>query len=121
MVIPCYHVENSILDVLERIGPEVHAIYCVDDCSQDETAETIEHVANCDPRVHLVRRAQNGGVGSAVMDGMKAAIADGARVIVKIDGDGQMDPMLIPRFCEPILEGRADYVKGNRFFFLRMR
>jgi hypothetical protein len=39
-------------------------------------------------------------------------------VVVKIDGDRQMDPALIPRFVAPILAGRADYTKGNRFFRL---
>ena len=52
------------------------------------------------------------------MMGYRAAIADGADVIVKIDGDGQMDPTLIPCFIAPILAGEADYTKGNRFFNL---
>jgi glycosyltransferase involved in cell wall biosynthesis len=45
-------------------------------------------------------------------------MANGADVIVKIDGDGQMDPALLPAFIEPILAGQADYTKGNRFFDL---
>ncbi len=118
VVIPCYHVERFIVDVLQAIGPEVWRVYCVDDASTDETAELVEQVSCCDPRIQLIRRQQNGGVGAAVMDGYRAAIKDGAEVIVKVDGDGQTDPILIPRFCEPILNGTADYVKGNRFFFL---
>ena len=39
-------------------------------------------------------------------------------VVVKVDGDGQMDPRLIPSFVYPILRGEADYTKGNRFFDL---
>jgi hypothetical protein len=39
-------------------------------------------------------------------------------VVVKIDGDGQMDPMLIDRFVTPIVRGEADYTKGNRFYDL---
>ncbi|MDE0783793.1 MAG: glycosyltransferase family 2 protein [Planktomarina sp.] len=57
-------------------------------------------------------------MGGAVLAGYKAAIADGADVIVKIDGDGQMDPFLLPRFIAPILKGEADYTKGNRFYDL---
>ena len=46
----------------------------------------------------------------------QTALEDGADIMVKIDGDGQMDPLLIGSFVRPILEGRADYTKGNRFF-----
>jgi len=61
---------------------------------------------------------ENQGVGGAVMTGYRAAIADGMSVIVKVDGDGQMDARLIPLFAAPILRGEADYTKGNRFFDL---
>jgi hypothetical protein len=50
------------------------------------------------------------------MTGYRAAIDDAAEVIVKVDGDGQMDPILISDFIRPILSGDADYTKGNRFF-----
>ncbi len=50
--------------------------------------------------------------------GYARAVADGMAIVVKIDGDGQMDPRLIPGFCDPIFEGRADYTKGNRFYDL---
>jgi glycosyltransferase involved in cell wall biosynthesis len=52
------------------------------------------------------------------MTGYRRAIEDGAVVIVKVDGDGQMDGALIPAFIAPILRGEADYTKGNRFFDL---
>jgi len=60
----------------------------------------------------------NQGVGGAVMTGYQAAIDDGMEIIVKVDGDDQMDPGLIPYFVAPILAGEADYTKGNRFFDL---
>jgi glycosyltransferase involved in cell wall biosynthesis len=65
-----------------------------------------------------VEHPENQGVGGAVMSGYRAALADGAVVIVKVDGDGQMNPALIPNFVGPILAGEADYTKGNRFFDL---
>ena len=52
------------------------------------------------------------------MTGYKAGIADNMDIMVKIDGDGQMDPSLICDFIAPIINGEADYTKGNRFFDL---
>lgn len=117
VVIPCFKVRSHILDVLSRIGPEVSRIYVVDDCCPDGSGEHVRQ--NCrDPRVTVIRNEVNQGVGGAVIAGYKAAVAEGADIIVKIDGDGQMDPRLVPRMVTPILKGQADYTKGNRFYDL---
>ncbi|MDD5175815.1 MAG: glycosyltransferase family 2 protein [Sterolibacterium sp.] len=117
VVIPCYKVRNYILGVISRIGPEVSRIYVVDDCCPDSSGACVEE--NCkDPRVLVLRNPENQGVGGAVMTGYQAAIDDGMEIIVKVDGDGQMDPRLIPDFVAPIAAGEADYTKGNRFFDL---
>ena len=117
VVIPSYKVTRHILGVIAGVGPEVARIYVVDDkCPDGSGAYVREHCR--DPRVTVLEHAVNQGVGGAVMTGYRAAIADGAQVIVKIDGDGQMDAALIPTFVAPILEGEADYTKGNRFFNL---
>jgi dolichol-phosphate mannosyltransferase len=117
VVIPGYKVRNYILGVISKIGPEVSRIYVVDDCCPEGLGDFVE--SNCkDERVTLIRNLENQGVGGAVMAGYKAAIADGMNVIVKVDGDGQMDPSLISAFIAPIIAGEADYTKGNRFFDL---
>lgn len=117
VVIPCYKVRQHILDVISCIGQEVWRIYVIDDKCPDGTGNYVE--ANCrDPRVVVLRHEINQGVGGAVMTGYSAAIKDGAEVIVKVDGDGQMDASLIANFIKPILAGEADYTKGNRFFNL---
>lgn len=117
VVIPCYKVRAHILDVLARVGPEVQRIYVVDDCCPQGSGDLVEQQC-LDPRVRLLRRERNGGVGAAVMTGYRAALADGADIMVKIDGDGQMPPELLPDFVAPICAGEADYTKGNRFFDL---
>jgi len=114
VVVPCYKVKASICDVLHRIGPEVQAIYVVDDKCPQGTGDYVE--ANCtDARVVVLRHESNRGVGGAVVSGYCRALEDGADIVAKIDGDGQMDPALLPRLLQPILTGRADYTKGNRF------
>lgn len=115
VVIPCYKVRRHVLNVIQNIGPECSKIYVVDDCCPESSGEFVRQ--NClDPRVVVLRNETNQGVGGAVITGYRAAIADEADVIVKIDGDGQMDPGLLPIFVAPIHAGFTDYCKGNRFF-----
>lgn len=117
-VIPCYKVVDHVLDVIAGVGPEVAVIYCVDDACPDGSGGFIE--SHCqDGRVRILRHSVNLGVGGAVMTGYSQALMDGMDIMVKLDGDGQMDPRLIPVFAAPILRGEADYTKGNRFFDLR--
>jgi glycosyltransferase involved in cell wall biosynthesis len=117
VVVPCYRVTRHIEGVLARVGAEVERIYCVDDACPEASGDFIESRV-VDPRVVVLRHPENVGVGGAVMTGYRAAIDDGFDVIVKIDGDGQMDPRLLPGFVAPLLRGDADYAKGNRFFDL---
>jgi glycosyltransferase involved in cell wall biosynthesis len=117
VVIPSFRVTRHILGVLASIGPEVNRIYVIDDKCPDRSGELVR--SHCtDPRVKVIEHTENQGVGGAVMTGYRAAIEEGMDVIVKVDGDGQMDPRLIPQFVAPILRGEADYAKGNRFFDL---
>ena len=117
VVIPSFRVRAHILGVLSRIGPEVAVIYVVDDCCPEQSGQWV--ASQCtDPRVRVLYHADNQGVGGAVMTGYRAAIEDGQDIVVKIDGDGQMDPALLPQFVAPLLSGDADYAKGNRFFHL---
>ena len=117
MVIPCYRVAGQVLDVLARIGPEVSSVYCVDDACPEGSGRLVLETVR-DPRVVVVFNPTNLGVGGATMAGYRLALAEGADVIVKIDGDGQMDPSLLPQFVAPVIAGQADYAKGNRFWDL---
>ncbi|PWF49013.1 glycosyltransferase family 2 protein [Massilia glaciei] len=117
VIIPSFRVTRHVLGVIDRIGPEVGRIYVVDDKCPDRSGQLVR-AACFDPRVSVLDHTENQGVGGAVMTGYAAAIRDGATVIVKLDGDGQMDARLIPSFVAPILAGEADYTKGNRFFDL---
>lgn len=114
VVIPCYRVRTHILQVIAGIGPEVGWIIAVDDaCPEASGAWIREHCT--DPRVIVVQHEQNQGVGGATLTGYQHALQTPAHVVVKLDGDGQMDAGLLPRFASPLLSGHADYAKGNRF------
>jgi glycosyltransferase involved in cell wall biosynthesis len=114
VVIPCYRVRAQVLQVIGPIGPEVGWIIAVDDACPERTGEWI--ASQCtDPRVTVVNHSANTGVGGATLTGYRHAFATGAEIVVKVDGDGQMDPAHILRIAGPLLTGRADYAKGNRF------
>jgi len=117
VVIPCYKVRRHVLDVVSQIGDSVWRIYAIDDVCPEKSGQLLTEQCN-DPRLHILKHEKNQGVGGAVMTGYRQAIADGAQIIVKIDGDGQLDPALIPEFAGPLVAGQADYAKGNRFYDL---
>ena len=115
VVLPCYKTSKQVLDVLALIPEIVTSIYCVDDDCPDKTGEHIQ--SHCkDKRVKVLFHDQNLGVGGAMVSGYRQALEEAADIVVKVDSDGQMDPGLIPQFIAPIVNGQADYTKGNRFF-----
>ena len=114
VVIPCFRVKDHIVDVVSRIGPEVSKIYVVDDACPDESGYFVQDNSK-DKRLRVIFHDENQGVGGAVISGYKAAYADGADVVVKIEGDGHIDPSLISTISKPVVDGSADYSKGDRF------
>jgi dolichol-phosphate mannosyltransferase len=117
VVIPAFRVARHIEQVIRSIPALVSEIVVVDDASPDDTARIVDGLG--DRRVHLLRHEQNGGVGAAMITGYRFALERGADVIVKMDGDDQMDPQHLVPLIEPLLAGEADYTKGSRFFFTR--
>jgi glycosyltransferase involved in cell wall biosynthesis len=108
-------VEQEIPSVLSGIPKYVRHIIVVDDASPDSTAEMVTARAKNDKRITLIRHASNYGVGGAMVTGFRKALELGTQIVVKVDGDGQMDPSLMPSLITPLILGQADYAKGNRF------
>ena len=118
VVIPCYREKAHIMEVIGGIGPEVSHIFVIDDACPEKTGDYVrEHCR--DPRVEVLNHERNTGVGGATMTGYRHALEAGAGIIVKLDGDGQMDPAMIPTLIQPVAGGEADYAKGNRFHQLQ--
>ena len=114
VVIPAYRVAGQILDVLASIPKDVAHIIVVDDACPDHSGQLVASRVK-DKRVRVITHDANQGVGGAVVTGYQAALETDAEIIVKVDGDGQMDPTQIQRLVAPIRAQAADYTKGNRF------
>jgi glycosyltransferase involved in cell wall biosynthesis len=114
VVIPAYRVAAQIESVIRDNPAWVHAILVVDDKSPDDTAERVTRLA--DPRVTLIRHDVNKGVGGAMQSGFAEALRQGLDVVVKMDGDGQMDAEYLPALVQPLVDGRADMVKCNSYW-----
>ncbi len=113
VVIPAYRAAATIAGVLARIPAGIRHVIVVDDASPDELQRLLEGLD--DPRIVVLTHDRNRGVGGAMKTGFDRALSLGDEFVVKLDSDGQMDPALIPELVAPLLEGRADLAKGNRF------
>ena len=113
VVIPAYNVEDTIVKVIMGIPTNVHNIIVVNDASKDDTVARVKTIK--DHRVTLINHKKNMGVGGALLTGYSYALGLGADIVVKLDGDDQMDVKFMPGLIEPIQNGQADYTKGNRF------
>ncbi len=98
---------------MRSVPSSVSTIIAVDDASPDETGAILRGIH--DPRLVVLVHEKNQGVGGAMITGYREALERGADVCVKVDGDGQMPLEHLPRLLEPLLEGNADFTKGNRF------
>jgi glycosyltransferase involved in cell wall biosynthesis len=119
VIVPCFRESRLVGRTLARIPEWVDAIHAVDDGSDDGTDAAIRAVG--DPRVELVRHAENRGVGAAIVSGYQRAIQCGSQLLVVMAGDDQMDPADLPALLRTISLQNADYVKGNRFLHRERR
>jgi glycosyltransferase involved in cell wall biosynthesis len=114
VVIPAYKVVNHILKVIDGIPEFIDHIIVVDDKCPQNSGDFVNEKSN-NPKVTVIFNEENKGVGGAVITGYKRAVELNSDIAVKMDGDGQMDPAYLKQLILPIVEGNADYTKGNRF------
>ena len=116
VTVPCYNEVTKIAAVVETMPDFVDHIIVVDDVSSDGSYELLLKMQADHPRLHVIRHEQNGGVGAGIVTGYKYSRDHNHDICCVMAGDGQMDPEDLPGLIQPILDDRADYVKGNRFF-----
>lgn len=114
-VIPSYRVSEQIGAVIDDALKHCDKVIVVDDACPEGTAELVRDIYKGDSRVVVERHETNQGVGGATLTGFKIGFDSGYEVGVKIDGDGQIDPSLIPALVEPIRNHAFSAAKGNRF------
>jgi len=100
--------EANIGQVLDRV-PEGYDVLILDDGSTDNTVAVAEKYG-----AKLISHLTNLGQGFAVITSFKAAILNDYDIIVEMDGDGQHDPLEIPKFIKKMEETGADIVVGSR-------
>jgi dolichol-phosphate mannosyltransferase len=112
-VIPAYRVSRQIKQLLASIPDIVDIIFVVDDKCPENSGKEAETVN--DGRITVTYHDRNQGVGGATVTGYQKALACGCDIIIKMDGDGQMDPQYVPDLIAPLIGDEADFSKGNRF------
>jgi len=114
VVVPAYNEELLIARTIESIPDFVDHIVVVDDCSTDRTPEIVERMKEKDGRILFLRHERNRGVGASISTGYVWCREHDVDIAVVMAGDNQMDPEDLPNLLDPIVDGYADYTKGNR-------
>ncbi|PIN70371.1 hypothetical protein COV93_01815 [Candidatus Woesearchaeota archaeon CG11_big_fil_rev_8_21_14_0_20_43_8] len=110
VVLPAFNEEKSIGSVIKDLKRNNYRnIIVVDDGSVDKTSEIAKKEG-----VQVYKHLINRGLGGALGTGIKAAVQNGAEIVVTIDADGQHDISDIKKAIKPIQDGDADVVIGTR-------
>ena len=116
VVVPCYNERTQIRRVIDTMPEFVDRIVVVDDLSDDDTVEVVEHFYKTNSKVELIKHSQNRGCGGALATGYIWARDKNYDIVVRMDGDGQMDPSDLKSLLKPVVNGETDYSKGNRLY-----
>lgn len=114
VVIPCYKVENHIQKVIDDIPEFVDYIVAVNDCSPDNTKSVLDKIAKSNSKLVVIQHDKNQGVGGAMTTGFKMCVEKNIDIVLKIDGDGQMDMSFMPQLVDAVIDGKYDFAKGDR-------
>lgn len=115
VVVPAHNEETQITRVIDTMPEFVDTIVIVNDCSPDRTSEVVRsHKLYGSSKIQLIDLPVNEGVGGAIAAGYKWCRDNGIDVAAVMAGDGQMAPEDLPAILDPVIEGQADYTKGNR-------
>ncbi|MEZ4471400.1 MAG: glycosyltransferase family 2 protein [bacterium] len=112
VVIPAHDEERLLPVTLAGLPAFVDHVVVVDDASTDATARVARRHGPW--TLEVIRHPENLGVGGAIVTGYRRALALGVDATVVVGADAQMDPAEMASLLDPIADGEADYVKGDR-------
>lgn len=115
VIIPVFNIGENIINFLKRIPVYVDQIYLIDDCCPLKTGKIAEGRRSDFKNLNIFYNNKNLGVGGAVKVGYQESLRNNIDIIIKIDGDNQMNPSEMNKLIEPLLNGKYEYSKGNRF------
>jgi len=125
IIIPLYNEENLILQVLQEIKKinfpaflETYEIIIVDDCSSDNSAQTVSAYIRDQANIHLYRHDQNMGKGAAVKTGISNASYD---TFLIQDADLELSPRDIPSLLEAMDYLNIEFINGSRYLPGKLR
>jgi glycosyltransferase involved in cell wall biosynthesis len=116
VVVPAYNEGSQVAGVIETMPGYVDAVVVVDDASTDDTVEVVKSLQQGRADLFLIEHENNQGCGGAVISGYVWAAEQDFDVVVRMDGDGQMNPDDLTSLIDPVADGAANFAKGNRFF-----
>lgn len=114
VVIPAYNEEKLISKTINTMPEEVDYLIVINDKSEDNTLEIVQQLASKNKKIVLINHEKNYGVGMALKTGYKKSIELDSDISVVMPGDAQALPEDFLKIVKPILDGVADYSKGNR-------
>lgn len=115
VIIPCYKVAEQIESTVASIPEWVDHVVLVNDCSPDNTIDVLNKLASKNHKIIVLSNPTNLGVGGAMITGFRHALKTEMDLVVKLDGDGQMNPDYLPALLQPLCDKSAEFTKGNRF------
>ncbi len=115
LVIPARNEQKLIKPTLLSVPKLIDRIYVIDDGSTDKTSFVVKSLIKKNKKIKLLQHQINIGPGAAIITGYKQSSKENYDITVVVGGDNQMPLDQIKNFLDPLIDGIADYTKGNRF------
>jgi dolichol-phosphate mannosyltransferase len=103
---------SALVPEIRRTLPDADVLV-IDDGSPDGTGALADELSASDPRIRVLHRAGKLGLGSAILAGLRRAIADGYDFVINMDADFSHDPSHLPALLACM--ERADVAIGSRY------